>query len=47
VLSGAFVDQVGVYGGIDQDNPRRAKIAFEILSRVVHSSVPRFDLARV
>lgn len=46
-LSGAFREQVGEYRGIDQTNTRRAKIAFEILSRVIVSSVPRYDLARV
>lgn len=45
-LKGAFRDQRGEYRGIDAYNPRRAKIAFEILGREVLSSVPRYDLAR-
>ena len=46
-LSGMFKDQTGEYRGLDWDNPRRARVAFEILSRVQEISVPRFDLARV
>jgi hypothetical protein len=46
-LSGAFREQTGEYRGVDQSNPRRANIAFEILSRVIVSSVPRYDLARI
>jgi hypothetical protein len=41
-----FRDQCGEYRGVDADNPRRARVAFEFLSRIKEVSVPRFDLAR-
>jgi transcription antitermination factor NusG len=44
--SGAMRDQRGEYRGLDQGNSRRAVVAFEILGRVVTSSIPRYDLAR-
>lgn len=45
-LSGAFREQRGEYRKIDPSNSRRAIVAFEILSRVIESSLPRYDLAR-
>jgi transcription antitermination factor NusG len=46
-LKGAFRDQRGEYRGIDQQNSRRAVIAFQVLGRDVVSSISRHDLARI
>lgn len=45
-LKGAFRDQRGEYRGIDQQNSRRAQVAFTVLGRDVLSSVARYDLVR-